>query len=326
MKISRSEFTNRSAVESKFLPDSFDLNTLKTSGWYSPLGGVNSGPDNFQLYHLFVIAPNPDVYATQLAFGTTYKVFTPSAIEGDEPIVEDEIIRDRNGNIVYTNKRFAADITNDNIPDTDPGDFYVMADNGEKYDSARIVTNDVIADGIHPLEDTSSDNSSNNSENDIVEDVPNITILNRSAIFTRSYFHGTWTSWVTWTGSSSSGDSSASSGNNIDTDKIYSYIDNRIHFESYVSGISSYGMKCEITGTYNTAPYDPNADVYEVEPLGIEYDAFDDLPPIGDPQKLYVVKSENKIYRYDEATHMFYCVGSDYNELTHIISGYSSQN
>lgn len=315
MKASRYEFTNRSAVESKFLPNNFDLNTLKTSGWYSPLGSISNGPDNFQLYHLFVIAPNPDLYTTQLAFGTTYQIITPSMIEGDNPIVDDEIIRDRNGNIVYTHKRFAADITNDNIPDTNAGEWYVMANNGEKYESARIITNDDIPEGVHPLED---------SEREIIEDPVTINILNRSAIFSRSYFKGTWTEWTTWSGSSSSSSDESTSSGSINTEKIYSYIDSRLHFESYAAGISAYGMKCEITGTYNEAPYDPDADIYAVAAQGIEYDTIDQFPIVGDPQKLYIVKSENRIYRYDEQDG-YHCVGSDYNEITHIIGNYKPE-
>lgn len=309
MKTSRSEFTNRPAIESKFLPDSFDLNTLKTSGWYSPLGGLTSGPENFQLYHLFVIAPNPDLYITQLAFGTTYTIITPSSIEGDEPIVENEIIRDRNGNIVYTNNRVSADYTGDGISDIDLGDFYILAENGEMYDTTRMVTNDVISDEVHPLEEPSDD---------IVEDVPIVNITNRSAIFTRSYFQGTWTTWVIWNGGTTG---SPSGDSNINTERIYSYIDGRIRFESFVPGTSSYGVKYEITGTYNTAPYDPDADVYEVNASGIEYEAFDDFPPVGDPQKLYIVKSENRLYRFDEVTGNYFCCGSDYNEITHIFAG-----
>ena len=375
MITNRSEFSNRPPVISKFLPDNFDLNLLKTSGWYAPLNNLINGPDKFKLYHLFVIAPNPDLYVTQIAFGTTYKVVTPATEEGDEPIVENEIIRDRNGNIVYTDRRVAADLNNDNIPDTDQGDIYVSA-GGNNYDTMRFVTNDQIDESVHPssifsintsgndlsvdvnndnIPDFTADNiifnvessnyhsedvlvkarSDGNSEvnDDIVEDPDTIVVTNRSAIFSRSFYAGTWTTWTIWTGGYAEGTASASTGGGgtttssdgsyIDTDLIYSYVDKRISFNSYVSGIASYGMQVEITGTYNSAPYDPHVNVYSVNALEIEYDTADEFPEIGDPKKLYVAKSENRLYRFDEGTGSYYCCGSDYNEITDLVSGNS---
>ena len=325
MTMNRSNFTNRPTVESKFIPNNYDLNNLRTSGWYAPIGDLVNGPEKFKLYHLFVIAPNPDVYITQLAFGTTYKIVTPSAEEGDDPIVDDEIIRDRNNNIVYTARRVAADINNDGTPDTDQGDLYVSA-GGESYETMRFVTNDNIPLDVHPLsmsEDTEVQALDDEDDN-IVEDVDSIVITNRSAIFSRSYFNGTWSYWTIWTGglNADTSTSTESGGtSNIDVDRIYSYIDGRINFESFVSDISAYGMKVEIIGTYNEAPYDPDADVYGVAASGIEYEGFGDFPSTGDPQKLYIAKSENKLYRYDEQSGDYFVVGSDYNEIFKILSG-----
>ena len=317
MITNHSIFSNRPAIESKFIPNNFNLDNLRTSGWYAPLKDVINGPEKFKLYHLFVIAPNPDLYITQLAFGTTYKIITPSAIDGDEQIVDDEIIRDRNNNIIYTAQRVAADINEDNVPDTDLGDFFINVGNNT-YETVRFVTNDKIEDGVHPLD------SDENEDDNIVEDEDVIKITNRSAIFSRSFFEGTWTQWTIWTGgyiegTESSGESS-STETYIDTDKIYSYIDGRIHFDSKLEGVYAYGMKVEITGTYNEAPYTPDSNVYGVSASGIEYDSVNDFPDVGNPQILYIVKSENRLYRYSETDGLYYCVGSDYNEIMDIIS------
>ena len=311
----RSIFSNRPNVESKFIPNKFNLDNLRTSGWYAPLGDVINGPEKFKLYHIFVVAPNPDLYITQLAFGTTYKIITPSAIEGDEAIVEDEIIKDRNNNIVYTAQRTAADINGDNVPDTDLGDISIQVGN-DTYETIRFVTNDVIEDGVHPLEEDENDN--------IIEDEDVIQITNRSAIFSRSFFEGTWSQWTIWTGGYQEGTvpiDTSTSYPEISSDKIYNYIDNKISFDSKVDSVYLYGMKVEVTGTYNYAPYNIDSNVYEVNSSGIEYDSTDDFPPVGDPQKLYIVKSENRLYRWDELSQEFYCVGSNYDEITHILSG-----
>ena len=79
-------------------------------------------------------------------------------------------------------------------------------------------------------------------------------------------------------------------------------------------------MQVEITGTYNNAPYSDDANVWEVEPYGIEYDGLGDFPDEGDPSKLYVAKLENKIYRYDIDSGEYQCVGSDYNEIIAIVA------
>lgn len=40
-----------------------------------------------------------------------------------------------------------------------------------------------------------------------------------------------------------------------------------------------------------------------------------EFPSIGESEIMYVATDENKIYRFDENSLTYYCVGSDYNEI-----------
>ena len=145
-----SAFTNRPAYESKFLPNNYNLNQLRVSGWYAPLGTLQNAPENFTLYDLFVIAPNPDIYATQMAFGISYRMVEVSSTEGDVDIVQNEIVQDKNGNIVYTHRRAGVDEDDDGTPDYDD---MIMTVGADSYNVLRIVTDDSL-----PLDVTISEN------------------------------------------------------------------------------------------------------------------------------------------------------------------------
>lgn len=45
-----------------------------------------------------------------------------------------------------------------------------------------------------------------------------------------------------------------------------------------------------------------------------------EFPSIGESEIMYVATDENKMYRFDENSLTYYCVGSDYNEIE-IIQG-----
>lgn len=47
---------------------------------------------------------------------------------------------------------------------------------------------------------------------------------------------------------------------------------------------------------------------------------INDFPPVGNELCLYIAKNENKLYRWDDTTIKYYCVGSDYNDIK-IING-----
>lgn len=47
---------------------------------------------------------------------------------------------------------------------------------------------------------------------------------------------------------------------------------------------------------------------------------INDFPPVGNELCLYIAKDENKLYRWDDTTIKYYCVGSDYNDIK-IING-----
>jgi len=44
------------------------------------------------------------------------------------------------------------------------------------------------------------------------------------------------------------------------------------------------------------------------------------LPAVGSESCIYVVKNLNKSYRWDDTTNSYYCIGSDYNDIS-IING-----
>lgn len=53
----------------------------------------------------------------------------------------------------------------------------------------------------------------------------------------------------------------------------------------------------------------------------IEANTFLEFPSIGQPGKLYIDKSANKTYRWDEGQIRYICVGSDYESITIIDGG-----
>lgn len=58
----------------------------------------------------------------------------------------------------------------------------------------------------------------------------------------------------------------------------------------------------------------------------LEYLPFDSrfhFPNIGDAGVLYGDTTENKLYRYDPDDGKYYCVGSDYNDITVIDGGHA---
>lgn len=321
-------FTNRPEADATFLPNNFNLNSLRTSGWYAPIGVLQNAPDNFALYQLFVVAPNPDIYATQLAFGVSYKIISVAEDDGDTTIVDGEVLEDVHGNAVYTNKRLAADFDDDGTIDTKLDSLYVDV-NKEKFNILRLVTNGKVNYDHVSANDYDDETI---QANEIVEDTPDIVITNRSAIFVRSYINGSWTPWITF-GNASSTVTPESTGDptqvisTVDSDKIaanfeklYAYIDSRITFLSSIPGVELYGLQVEVTGSYNEAPYDPSYNVYGVQASGIEYNGLGDFPETGDPQKLYIAKDENRLYRWDEISSSYRCCGSDYNEIISISS------
>lgn len=399
-----SVFTNRPAYDSQFLPNNYNLNVLRKSGWYAPTGTILNGPDNFYLYNIFVVAPRPDEYAYQMAFGVAYRVSEPSTTHGDEVIIDGEVIKDRYGNLVFTQRRLAADVDSDGTIDTDN---VIIDTNDEQFNVLRVVTNQAYNDDIHissaddsaqddihvnnideeevkqqlikeheqkqngentPSSDTTIDNNikqltgtinindqmiQKNDNNvtplgdiiidslpeeekeeiiatrEIIDDSPEIIITNRSAIYVRAYINSSWTPWTTFGGSTSTTGESSSTGSvtltePVNFEKIYSYIDGRLSFTSARPEIGPYGLQVEITGTYNEAPYDPSYNVYGVAASGIEYSTVGDFPEIGDPQKLYIVTSENRLYRWSDVDGRYWCIGTNYNEITHIISDLSA--
>lgn len=58
----------------------------------------------------------------------------------------------------------------------------------------------------------------------------------------------------------------------------------------------------------------------------LEYLPFDSrfhFPNIGDANVLYGDTTENKLYRYNPDDGKYYCVGSDYNDITAIDGGHA---
>lgn len=50
----------------------------------------------------------------------------------------------------------------------------------------------------------------------------------------------------------------------------------------------------------------------------VELDIVNDLPTIGKSGTIYIIKSENKTYRWDDTGIKYYCIGSDYNDIQFI--------
>ena len=338
------EFSSRPEFDSKLLPDNFSLNLLRTSGWYAPKGALLNTPDNFQPYHIFVIAPAPNKYVTQMIYGYIYEIHYPDPqpvpvdptvedplLDGDELIDEGVI---KNGdNVIYTNKRMVMDVDGDGIIDTDPNTTVIMDSNGNSYQTLRIVTNDGQPLIVHSSEDGGDEKIRIDLNNLFVkidnivyplsvtadtisgegdDSVPQIIVTNRNAAYVRSFVDGTWTQWASQTGSSGS-------GSDIDEEKIYSYIDSRLRFKTSDISMQLSGVMFEMTGTYQ----EQEENVYPVNASGIEYDSIILFPINGDSSKLYIAKNENAIYRYDDVEKKYYCVGRDYEELGLINSGTS---
>ena len=353
-------FTNRPASNYTFLPKDFNLNFLRTSGWYALSDKVENSPTNCLLYQLFVVAPNPDIYVTQFAFGVLYKVIVPSITDGDIDIADGEILKDKYNRYVFSNKRATVDYNGDGRIDEDLGSVYIKVGN-ELYNIVRYTTDEESTDllnseHIHisstddnllilPQEEkinvkftTNTDTVPtadeysflNNADiltdngivkaDSIIPDNPETIIVDRSAIFVRSYLNGTWTDWKLLTGYTGTETSLPILEDELthqifNIEDLYNYVDSKLTFADVTATTDLYGLRVEVTGLYNDAPYDIYHNVYGVSASGLEYEEFDDFPAVGNPEILYVSKSENKLYRYDELTESYYCVGADYREL-----------
>ncbi len=55
----------------------------------------------------------------------------------------------------------------------------------------------------------------------------------------------------------------------------------------------------------------------------LPFDSRFHFPNIGDVNVLYGDTTENKLYRYDPDDGKYYCVGSDYNDITAIDGGHA---
>lgn len=351
-----SRFTNRPTTEISFLPSNYNLNLLRTSGWYAPSGDLQNIPDHCFPYQLFVVSPNPDVYTTQFMFGILYKIIIPSVTAGDINLTDGELIKDKTGRYVFSNKRATIDYNLDGKVDEDLGSIYIKVGN-EFYNIVRYTTDaesaSILSDAsVHlssldenliilptdvtnikfstePVENAdysflaNADVLKEDSDiiikaNAILPDQPETVILDRSAIFVRSYLNGRWTLWKLLTSSFVTTQpilEDEVTHQLFNIDDLYTYIDSKLTFSDSTATTDLFGLKVEITGVYNDALYDPNRNVYGVQASGLEYDDSDDFPYEGNPEILYIAKNENKLYRWDELTQKYYCVGSDYSEL-----------
>ena len=55
--------------------------------------------------------------------------------------------------------------------------------------------------------------------------------------------------------------------------------------------------------------------------LIVQVATYAQLPAVGSESCLYVVKNQNKTYRWDDTDNKYYCVGSDYNDINVINGG-----
>lgn len=53
----------------------------------------------------------------------------------------------------------------------------------------------------------------------------------------------------------------------------------------------------------------------------VNVDSISNLPSVGNEICLYIVKNENKTYRWDDVDIKYYCIGSDYNDIKTIDGG-----
>ena len=61
-----------------------------------------------------------------------------------------------------------------------------------------------------------------------------------------------------------------------------------------------------------------NGDIQKAENIYVKETEFNnryEFPSIGKDNIIYVAKDENKIYRFNEDSLTYYCIGSDYNEI-----------
>lgn len=54
------------------------------------------------------------------------------------------------------------------------------------------------------------------------------------------------------------------------------------------------------------------------------YDSIYNFPNVGNSNYIYIDKSANKTYRWDDNEIKYYCIGSDYNEIDMIDGGNST--
>ena len=152
-----------------------------------------------------------------------------------------------------------------------------------------------------------------NTDNFIIDE-PEITVINRSAIYIRTYTCGSWSNWtslnlsVNETNQIINTPAVYNANEDIYTnfEQLYQYIDSKLALQSNIANVDLSGMQVEVIGYYNEAPYTPNYDVYSVQASGIEYDSSNDFPKTGDPQQLYIAATESRIYRWDEATKTYF--------------------
>lgn len=55
-----------------------------------------------------------------------------------------------------------------------------------------------------------------------------------------------------------------------------------------------------------------------------QYDSLAEFPTVGDEKYIYIDRSTNKSYRWDDTNVKFYCVGTDYENIEVINGGSSS--
>lgn len=296
---------------------------------------------------------------TQFAFGVLYKIIVPSITDGDIDLVDGEIIKDKNDNLVFSNKRATIDYNEDGQPDEDLGSVYMRIGN-ELFNIVRYTTDDestnyLNTENIHMSSidnflilpnDAGTLKFSSNTEipsnydfldnadvktkegivkaRAIIQETPETIILDKSAIFVRSYIDSDWTNWKLL--NSDAVDARViledeQTHQLFNLEELYDYIDRRLTFSDRTASTDLYGLRVEVTGTYNEAPYDPNRNIYGVAASGIEYDDVDEFPRNGDPEILYISKNENMLYRYDEATESYYVVGSSIYDIGGIAGG-----
>ena len=61
-----------------------------------------------------------------------------------------------------------------------------------------------------------------------------------------------------------------------------------------------------------------SGDIQKAENIYVKETEFNnryEFPSIGKDNIIYVAKDENKIYRFNEDSLTYYCIGSDYNEI-----------